>query len=235
MAKVSILIPTYNERDNVVPLLQQILDTLAQEEIQVVIIDDNSPDGTGDIIQSNFGQDNRVQLIRRQEKMGLGSALIDGLRVSSGKYIVTMDADLSHRPDDLLKLLEASGDADVVIGSRYIQGSHIKGWPLVRKIASIVAVRLSHVLVNIPVKDTTSGFVLYHREVLEDIASQLDPKGFKFLLEVLAKSSNVRVKEVPITFHNRSAGTSKFNVQEVIVFIRLCLQLRQHQSRKSVQ
>ena len=235
MTKVSILIPTYNERNNVVPLLQRILHTLAHEEIEVVVIDDNSPDGTGDVIQSTFGQDERVKLLRRQGKMGLGSAIMDGLNLSSGKYIITMDADLSHSPDDLPKLLAPSEYTDIVVGSRYIEGSHIKGWPLIRKIASIVAVRLSHVLINIPVKDTTSGFALFRRKVLADIFPQLDPKGFKFLLEVLVKTSNARVKEVPITFQNRSSGTSKFNFQEVIVFIRLCIKLRQHQNRKTVR
>lgn len=234
MTKVSILIPTYNERNNVVPLLEQILHTLAHKDIEVVVIDDNSPDGTGDVIESNFGKDERVKLIRRQGKMGLGSAIIDGLNLSSGTYIITMDADLSHRPDDLLKLLAPCEYTDIVVGSRYIQGSRIKGWPLIRKIASIVAIRISHMLINIPVKDTTSGFALFRRKVLEDVSPQLNPKGFKFLLEVLVKTSAVRIKEVPITFQNRSSGTSKFNIQEVIVFIHLCIKLRQHQRRTTV-
>ena len=231
MTRLSVLIPTYNERENVSTLLQRLLQTLAREEFQIVVIDDNSPDGTADLVESAFGADPRIRLLRRQGKMGLGSAILDGLRVSSGEYVVMMDADLSHQPEDLHKLLQVSDGADIVVGSRYLGGSRIQGWPLTRKIASRVAILIARMLLDLPVKDPTSGFALYRREIVEQLAGQLNPRGFKLLVEVLAKASTVRVKEVPITFHNRSAGASKFNLKEVVEFVRLCLRLRHHQKR----
>jgi dolichol-phosphate mannosyltransferase len=168
--------------------------------------------------------------LKRQGKLGLGSAVLDGVRASQGEYIIMMDADLSHQPEDLKKLIDAAESSNIVIGSRYVDGGEIKGWTLRRKIVSKGAVLLSRWLLTLPMKDTTSGFALFRRKLLEELDEKLDPKGFKFLLEILVKSPQAKVTEVPITFINRLKGRSKFGFNEVVDFIRLCYNLRTKKS-----
>ena len=137
-----------------------------------------------------------------------------------------MDADMSHRPIDLPKLLTALSDADIVVGSRYVHGGGVVNWPLPRRIASRGASALGRLIVGLQVRDLTSGFGAFRRDRMEALLPTLDPKGFKLLLEILAKSGDARVKETPITFVDRQHGRSKASAMEALVFLRLCFQLR---------
>ena len=162
--------------------------------------------------------------------MGLGSAVMDGLDKSAGRYILMMDADLSHRPQDARRLLEQVEDADIVVGSRYVPGGACENWPFLRRIASRVATFVVRLLLNVRVKDSTSGLALYRRELLEELRGRLTPRGFKLLLEILVKARGAKAKEVPIIFVDRAQGSSKFGWKEVRDFIRLCWNLRREQA-----
>jgi dolichol-phosphate mannosyltransferase len=229
---ISIIIPTYNERQNIVPLIDALGQTLQDRSYEIIVVDDNSPDGTYQAVQEVVAVNPLIKGIRRPGKLGLASAVMDGFRASTGDTIVMMDADFSHRPQDLPRLLAAASDADIVIGSRYIPGGGITGWSPLRHLASRTAIWLSKLILGLRVHDTSSGFALFKRKVLENAAPHLRPAGFKLMLEVLVLSPQARVVETPITFANRRAGKSKFGSSEVFTFLRLCLDLRRR--RKAV-
>ncbi|MQF65314.1 polyprenol monophosphomannose synthase [SAR202 cluster bacterium AC-409-J13_OGT_754m] len=222
---ISIIIPTYNEAQNIEILISELTNTLTHSDYQILIIDDNSPDHTYDIVKAISMKKPNIYPIHRHRKMGLSSAILDGFHKSSGSLIVIMDSDLSHQPSDLLPMLEAAANADIVIGSRYTKGGKIIGWSFVRHIASRTANWLSKTLIVTGVNDTTSGFAIFKRATLESVSPLIKAKGFKFLLEVLAYSPNPKVIEIPITFANRTKGTSKFNIKEILLFLRLCFWL----------
>ena len=224
--RISIIIPTYNEAENVGRLLSELGSSLADKDYQILVVDDSSPDGTYRVVEEEAAQNSRVKGIKRPRKLGLASAVMEGFRASDGDLVVMMDSDLSHRPKDLRALLEASEDADIVIGSRYMKGGSIVGWSPFRHLASRSSIWLSKVILGVTVRDATSGFAVFRREVLEHLPSKMNPIGFKLLLEVLLMCPQARVKEVPITFVNRKEGKTKFGVWEVLVFLRLCISLR---------
>ncbi len=225
--RVSIVVPTYNERENI-PLvcdgIREALDGLWDYE--VIVVDDNSPDGTGEVVRRQATEDPRIRLLQRPGRMGLGSAVLDGFRTASGSRWVIMDADLSHRPDDLPKLLNGLGEADIVIGSRHVEGGQVLNWPLSRRLISRTASALGRLLLGLPVRDVTSGFAAFRRDSVGALLPTLNPRGFKLLIEVLAKARGASVKEVPITFVDRQYGRSKFGPTEVVRFIFLCIELR---------
>lgn len=224
---VSIVVPTYNESENVRLLCDGIREALeGLWGYEVIFVDDNSPDGTASVVLQIGSEDQRVKLIERPGKLGLGSAVVDGFRMAQGDYWVMMDADLSHRPDDLPGLLNALSEAGIVVGSRYVAGGGVVNWPLHRRLASRGASALARFLIGISVRDATSGFAAFRKEVVEPILPSLNPKGFKLLLEILAKSRGATVKEVPITFVERQFGRSKLTRGEVLTFVDLCLGLR---------
>ena len=230
--RVSIVTPTYNERDNIPLLCDGIRMALNSAwDYEVIVVDDNSPDGTAGVVRGLAAEDSRIKLIERPRKLGLGSALIDGFRMAGGDYWVMMDADLSHRPEDLPKLLEVLPEADIVIGSRHVRGGGIRDWPVPRRLISRVASRLGRTLVGLTVQDVTSGFVAFRKDSLETLLPSLNPSGFKLLLEVLVKARGARVKEVPIAFVGRRHGRSKFGLTEVLRFLRQCAELRSVQRR----
>ena len=225
--QVSIVVPTYNERENIPILCEELRKTLASRwTYEIIVVDDNSPDGTGEVVRQLAQVDPAVRLLERPGKLGLGSAVVDGFQMANGDYWVMMDADLSHRPQDLLGLLDGLADADIVVGSRYIDGGGVMNWPLHRRIVSRGASAVGRLMVGLDISDTTSGFGAFRRVALEPILSSLNPKGFKLLLEILAKSRGAVVTEVPITFVDRRYGASKFTTKEVLMFLRLCSELR---------
>ena len=234
MRAITILIPTYNERNNIRSLIERLFLVMSGLKIQIIVIDDSSPDGTADVIREEFGSDDRVTLLERPNKMGLGSAILDGFKISHGDYIVMMDADLSHKPEDVPALVKKANTADIVVGSRYVSGASIDGWSWFRKLASKMAILLAKSLVRLPVADPTSGFAIFDRTVLDRLSGQFNPKGFKILMEILVKSPGTIIREVPITFSDRKSGKSKFSFREILIFLRLCMQLRTYQRRKSV-
>lgn len=228
MPKISIIVPTYNEVDNVEDLIVGLRSILGDADYQIVVVDDNSPDGTFYAVKQIAERDSHILPLLRQRKAGLASAILHGFRASDGKIIVMMDSDLSHRPQDLIPLLEAVRESDIVIGSRYVEGGSIFGMSAYRKLASRVSIWVSRRMLGLPYQDTTSGFAAFRRGVLEYVEPKLEPTGFKLLLEVLVKCPQAQVSEIPITFVNRRIGKSKFGAGEVFKFLGLCFRLRRN-------
>ncbi len=224
--EISIVVPTYNESGNIDNLLQAVSKILECYDYEIIIVDDNSPDGTAGIVRKIASGNNRIRLVVRSGKLGLGSAILEGFGVAKGNYFLMIDADLSHRPEDIKRLVDSRKEADIVIGSRYIKGGKIVGWPIKRKIISKVAIILVSFFFNISVKDPVSGFALYRKETFKRLDGKLKPIGYKLLLEVLTKSPGSTVVEIPITFIDRKNGRSKLGIDEILKFIRLCWNLR---------
>ena len=212
-----VIIPTYNEKENIENIINAVFALPVM--FDVLIIDDNSPDGTAAIVERMQKQwDGRLHLLKRSGKLGLGTAYIMGFKwcLNAGyEFIIEMDADFSHPPKKLLELRQACLDgADVAIGSRYVSGVHVVNWPMGRVIMSYYASAYVRIVTGMNVRDTTAGFVCYHRNVLEAIdLDKIRFKGYAFQIEMkfTAFKMGCRIKEVPIIFVNRVLGTSKMN------------------------
>ena len=216
MSNTLLVIPTFNERENINPLLKSIF--AIKIFVDVLIIDDNSPDGTKDVVLENKKKfKNRIYLINREKKQGLGKAYIEGFKWAlkkKYKKIIQMDADLSHPPEKLINIIKELDFYDYVIGSRYINGIRVLNWPLNRIILSIGASWYVKLITGLPVKDPTAGFVGYNRSSL--LSLNLDKimfVGYAFQIEMKFKLWNLgyNFKEIPITFKNRTHGESKMN------------------------
>ncbi|RPI01269.1 MAG: polyprenol monophosphomannose synthase [Ignavibacteriae bacterium] len=215
MKQSLIIIPTYNEADNVSKIIPEVL---AQNEgFSVLIVDDNSPDGTAGLVKEMQKTNSRVHLIERPNKMGLGTAYVAGFRyaLSHGfDFVFEMDADFSHDPHMLTTLLEKTEEADLIIGSRYISGVNVVNWPLRRLILSYSANLYTRIITGLPVKDATAGFKCYRRAVLESFdLDSIKSNGYSFQIETnyLAWKHGFRVCEVPIVFTDRREGVSKMS------------------------
>jgi dolichol-phosphate mannosyltransferase len=212
-----LILPTYNEAENLDPLVRAALPRLreAAPEHRVLIVDDSSPDGTGDIADRLAAELQAVEVLHRERKEGLGRAYLAGfgLALSRGaELVLEMDADFSHDPADLPRLIRAATDADLVLGSRYVRGGGVADWGLLRRTVSRGGSWYARTLLRVPVHDLTGGFKCFRREVLEaidlgDVYS--DGYGFQIELTYRALRAGFRVKEVPIVFHDRRAGSSK--------------------------
>ncbi|RLG87672.1 MAG: glycosyltransferase family 2 protein, partial [Thermoprotei archaeon] len=219
---LSIIIPTYNERENIPILLKRIDDSLRRHNIdyEVIIVDDNSPDGTADVALKLSSQ-YPIKVLKRKGKMGLSSAVLDGLKLANSDIIAVMDADLQHPPEVLPRMYEEliSNSNDIVIASRYVKGGSIKQWSLIRRIISRTAIMIAHILIpkTRGLKDIMSGYFMFRRNIIEGV--KLNPKGFKILLEILAKGNYSNVSEVPYTFDIRRYGKSKLGTKEIINYI----------------
>ena len=232
---VSIVIPTYNERPNIPTLVSGIRHVLEGNwDYELIVVDDNSPDGTAEEVLRLAVDDPHLKLVQRPGKMGLGSALVDGFKVAKGGYWVMMDGDLSHRPADLPVLIESLEGADIVVGSRNIAGAGVSNWSVLRRLGSCGASAIGRVIVGLDIRDVTSGFAAFRREAMESILPDLNPRGFKLLIEVLARARGDVVKEVPILFINRRYGKSKLTPGEVLIFLRHCLTLRRGRTGRRV-
>lgn len=218
---VSVIIPTYNERENVTRLIKILHEVMAKAGIsyEVVVIDDSSPDGTAEAVKALSHQYN-VKLIVRPGKLGLASAILEGMRVSKGSFLAVMDADLQHPPEVLPEMLErALRGCDIVIGSRYVRGGSTPGWSLPRKLVSRGANLIAKIMLpkTRGVKDTMSGYFVLRREVIDGV--NLNPRGFKILLEILVKGRFKKVCEYPIEFRARTWGESKLGASEVFNYL----------------
>ncbi len=214
----AVIIPMYNEAENAAAIIDAVL--ALPVPFDILVIDDNSPDGTADIVKAKIAEHpGRVDIIERPGKLGLGTAYIEGFRHCLAKgysYICEMDADFSHNPADLVRLRREADEngADVVVGSRYVTGVNVVNWPMGRVLMSFYASKYVRLITRMPVHDTTAGFVCYRRRVLENM--QLDKikfKGYAFQIEMkfTAWQYGFKVVEVPIIFVNRVLGTSKMN------------------------
>lgn len=212
-----VIIPTYNEKENIENIINAVFALPVM--FDVLIIDDNSPDGTAAIVERMQKQwDGRLHLLKRSGKLGLGTAYIMGFKwcLNAGyEFVIEMDADFSHPPKKLLELRQACLDgADVAIGSRYVSGVNVVNWPMGRVIMSYYASAYVRIVTGMNVRDTTAGFVCYRRNVLEAIdLDKIRFKGYAFQIEMkfTAFKMGCRIKEVPIIFVNRVLGTSKMN------------------------
>lgn len=218
MSQNIVIIPTYNEKENIETIIRKVFSL--DMPFDVLIVDDGSPDGTAEIVkrlQKEFS--NRLFLLEREGKLGLGTAYIAGFRHSIKKgydYIFEMDADFSHNPEDLIRLQKALSEegADMSIGSRYTENGGVKNWPLFRKFISMGASIYVNLILWMGVKDPTAGFVGYKREVLENIdLNSIRSKGYAFQIEMkyAAWKLNYKLSEVPILFIDRELGVSKMN------------------------
>ncbi len=213
-----VIIPMYNERENAAAIIEAVL--ALDHQFDILVIDDNSPDGTAAIVKDKMqAHPGRVHIIERAGKLGLGTAYITGFKwaIQQGyDYICEMDADFSHNPNDLLKLYDATANqgADVAIGSRYVTGVNVVNWPMGRVLMSYYASKYVRIVTGMPVHDTTAGFVCYRRRVLEALPlDEVKFKGYAFQIEMkfTAYKYGFKIVEVPIIFVNRVLGTSKMN------------------------
>jgi dolichol-phosphate mannosyltransferase len=213
--KTLIIVPTYNERENVVALLERIFAFVPGAH--VLIVDDNSPDGTGAIADQSAAEDPRVHVMHREGKQGLGSAYVAGFRYALDRdyeAVFEMDADFSHNPESLPVFLGELENADLVLGSRYLNGVTVVNWPIKRLILSYSANVYSRVITGMRVKDLTGGFKCFRRRVLESIDwSRVRSDGYAFQIEITFKAwrKGFRIREIPIMFVDRKAGESKMS------------------------
>lgn len=250
---LSIILPTYNESQNIVNLLNKIHDKLRPGiPVEVVVVDDNSPDGTGRLVEEyarsigtpiskttnsamkittcDYEKYNRsedlndtdylIKVIYRADKYGLMSAILQGIQDSSGEYILVMDADLSHSPEVIPIMIDEiqNSDYDIIIGSRYVKGGSIIGWPFRRRVISIGATKIAQHGLKIKVKDPMSGFFICKRHVLRNI--DINTAGYKILLELLVKKPGINAKEIPYSFVNRKLGKSKMDLSVIIDYLK---------------
>jgi dolichol-phosphate mannosyltransferase len=212
---VLVVIPTYNERENLGPILDRLHKVLP--DVDVLVVDDGSPDGTGELADERAAANERVHVMHRTEKAGLGAAYIAGFRWGLAREyntIVEMDADGSHAPEDLPRLLDAVGDADLAIGSRYVPGGAVVNWPLNRQVLSRGANVYSQVALGIRTRDITAGFRAYRRPVLEKLAlDEVNSHGYCFQIDLTLRTveAGFAIVEVPITFTEREIGESKMS------------------------
>jgi dolichol-phosphate mannosyltransferase len=247
-AKLSIVLPTYNESQNIVRMLDSIAENLSPfERAEIIVVDDNSPDGTAEMAKSHAKivsdkKKIRVQIITRNGKFGLSSAIVKGVQSATGDFIVIMDGDFSHPPQTIPPIIHALQDSnyDIVIASRYVKGGSIIGWPFKRRLMSKGATKIARYGLGINVKDPVSGFFAFRRDIINGI--KFDAIGYKMLLEILVKTKGARVKEIPYTFTNRRIGTSKLDAGVMFDYLRSVLRLyrygkaiRQREKRTSVR
>ena len=240
----SIVIPTYNESENILGLISEIEKKLPTSHFtEIIIVDDNSPDGTGKLVEnyikaekaknekenSSNVRNYMVKIVHRTAKNGLIPAILDGVKKSSGTYVLIMDADFSHPPEVIPKIMRevALNPNSIIIGSRFIEGGKVVGWPQRRKILSMGASSLARLGLNVKrVKDPMSGFFALPRELIQNIS--IDTKGYKILLEILVKNKETPIKEIPYTFTDRQSGKSKMNYNVIVNYGEAIWQLYRH-------
>ncbi|HYX76824.1 MAG TPA: polyprenol monophosphomannose synthase [Gaiellaceae bacterium] len=212
--KAVVCLPTYNEREN----LERMVAALEDKGVSVLVIDDNSPDGTGRLADRLASQNGHVRVLHRPRKEGLGPAYLAGFRQALAdpevELVLEMDADFSHDPDDVPRLVDAARDADLVLGSRYVAGGSIGSWGLVRRFVSAGGSWYARVVLGVGVRDLTGGFKCFHRRVLEALdLDAIDSRGYAFQIETTYRAlrAGFRVVEVPIAFVDREHGGSKMS------------------------
>ena len=219
-----VVIPTYNEIDNIAEFITQILEF----NVSLLIVDDNSPDGTGEFVETILDQNNKIHLLKRNSKLGLGSAYRDGFKWGLARdyeYFIEMDADFSHSFDDLEKILNKSLSFELVIGSRYVNGGGSVGWDLKRRLLSKYANKFSSIFLKSNLNDMTSGFRCYSRNALEKVDyanTKSDGYAFQIEMSLRCAEKNLLINEVPIIFNERRLGKSKMSkkiVREAFVFL----------------
>ncbi len=233
--KLTIIVPTYNERDNVEPLLRGLAEVRRAHpgDLELLVMDDRSPDGTGPRfleLAPRFSL--AVRLVERSGPRSLGRAIVEGIALGRGDLVCVMDADLSHPPRTVLQLMAALDGADGVVASRYATGGRIVGWPLSRRLVSWGATAFAKELVQCPCTDPVSGFFLFRKEALSGL--DLSGIGNKPLVEILARRT-FTIHEVPYEFRDRERGSSKLDPRAIVAFARLLLLLSWRAVRRGIR
>ena len=236
-AQVSIIIPTYNESENIIQVLKSIDEHLPEDiAAEALVVDDNSPDGTGKIVEdyitdahNEIGYD--IEVMHRKTKSGLSSAILDGIQHSTGEIVVIMDSDFSHPPKIIPQLVEEikTSKCDIVIASRFVPGGAINGWSTKRKLISKTAKGIAKAGLGVNESDPMSGFFAFKRKILEGI--KFDAIGYKMLLEILVKTKGAKVKEIPYTFTDRTRGSSKLDSSTMLDYVKSVWRLYRYGSK----
>lgn len=222
MTRINVIVPTYNESKNLTNLIKEIEEALKGEDFSIIFVDDSSPDGTADLARELDKTHGNIKVHQRPAKLGIGSAIVDGLKTAikeeDCEIIITMDADLSHDPKEIPGLLKAAEDgADLVQGSRYIEGGKIVGWNKARYMMSFLANLVCRILLRTGMKENTTYFRAYSRRFAEDLVKDVPRLGFEFSIGsiLLAKDTSLKIVEVPITFTERVHGKSKLRTKDI--------------------
>jgi dolichol-phosphate mannosyltransferase len=228
--KAIVIVPTYNEAENIANLIDKIFSV--DSNLNILVVDDNSPDGTAEIVKRISEKDPRVHLIQRPGKLGLGTAYIEGFKYALANgydAIFEMDADFSHNPEDIPRFLDALEDADLVIGSRYLTGVNVINWPLRRLMLSYFANLYTRIITGMPVRDATGGYKCFRAEALKQIdLDKIKTNGYGFQIEMNFRfwAKGFRVKEIPIVFVDRRNGVSKMNKKIILEAVFLVWKLK---------
>ena len=226
MNRALVIIPTYNELENIRNIVPEILGQ--DDRLEVLVVDDNSPDGTAAAVREMMEQNPRVHLLEREKKMGLGTAYVAGFKYAIAKgydCVFEMDADFSHDPGTLPRFLEAIEEYDLVLGSRYIQGVNVVNWPMKRLLLSYFANQYTRIVTGLPVRDATGGFKCFRIDVLKAIdLDRVHSNGYSFQIEMSFKAwkKGFRIHEIPIVFMDRRVGISKMSkkiVREAVTMV----------------
>ncbi|MEN2997575.1 MAG: polyprenol monophosphomannose synthase [Brevinematia bacterium] len=230
LERVLVVVPTYNEVENISRLIKEILDSF--DKADVLVVDDNSPDGTAEVVKKEFENNERVNLLVRNGKRGLGRAYVDGFKWGLSReyrYLIGMDADFSHDPKEIPNFYNYLQEYDVVVGSRYINGIRVLNWDLKRLIISQLGSLYARVVTGLKLTDMTGGYNGYRAEVLRSIdLDKIDSNGYAFQIELKYRSyvKGFRIVEIPIVFKEREKGTSKMNGRIIFEAIVECIKLR---------
>ena len=230
--KLAIVIPTYNEAETIPSLISELFEKIKQlvEKLDILIIDDSSPDGTADIVRELGTKYEKITVIQRPKKMGLGAAYKEGFRYVLEKLdselVLQMDADHSHQPSEIPNMLEKIKNFDFLVASRHVEGSDVIGWGIGRKATHSIAGAIARICAKIEIKDSTSGFRMFKKKTLEKVNfNKIRSDGFAFQIEVLHQLKQLGMKglEVPTVFVNRTEGSSKMGSSEMMQFITMCI------------
>jgi dolichol-phosphate mannosyltransferase len=232
MQRVLIVVPTYNEAENIVKLIPLVL--RQNPAVEILVVDDSSPDGTAGLVREMMKTEQRIHLLERPGKMGLGTAYVAGFKFAIGKgydCVMEMDADFSHDPNDIPRFLEKITEYDLILGSRYTHGVRVLNWPMQRLLLSYSANVYTRIMTGLPLHDATGGFKCFRRSVLEAIdLDRIKSNGYAFQIEMSYKvwKKGFRLTELPIIFHDRRSGVSKMSRKIIYeaVFMLLTLRLR---------
>ncbi len=211
--RITVCLPTYNERENLEPMVR----ALGEQGVSVLVIDDSSPDGTGELADRLAAELENVEVLHRETKEGLGPAYLAGFRhalAGGAELILEMDADFSHNPNDVPRLIQSAGEADIVLGSRYVEGGSIRNWGRLRRFVSAGGSGYARRVLGVQVHDLTGGFKCFRREVLETIdLDAITSRGYAFQIETTYRAlrAGFRVVEIPIAFVDRERGGSKMS------------------------
>jgi dolichol-phosphate mannosyltransferase len=238
--QISIILPTYNESQNIVNILKLIRENIPKGvSTQTIVVDDNSPDGTGRIVEDYVSEikkiaENTIDIIHRKAKNGLSSAILNGIQNAKGETIIVMDSDFSHPPQIIPKMIQAfkQYQCDLVVASRYITGGNIQGWTTKRKLMSKIATVIAKKGLGVKTKDPMSGFFAFKKNIIKEL--NFDALGYKFLLEILVKTKGINIKEIPYTFENRKFGSSKLDSSTIIDYFRSVWKLYKNGKEKTV-